>query len=84
MQPDIRTLCQYRLERAKEDLLAAETNHQAGLYKAAINRSYYAIFTVYVRRMSWIILMRQSTVRLLHILINFMYTRVNLNVAYIR
>lgn len=44
MQPDIRTLCQYRLERAKEDLLAAETNHQAGLYKAAINRSYYAIF----------------------------------------
>lgn len=49
MQPDIRTLCQYRLERAKEDLLAAETNHQAGLYKAAINRSYYAIFTVYVR-----------------------------------
>lgn len=49
MQPDIRTLCQYRLERAKEDLLAAETNHQAGLYKAAINRSYYAIFTVYVQ-----------------------------------
>ena len=44
MQLDIRTLCQYRLDRAKEDLLAAETNHQAGLYKAAINRSYYAIF----------------------------------------
>lgn len=44
MQLDIKTLCQYRLERAKEDLLTAENNHQAGFYKAAINRSYYAIF----------------------------------------
>ena len=44
MQPDIKTLCQYRLERAKEDLLAAESNHHAGFYKVAINRSYYAIF----------------------------------------
>lgn len=44
MQHDIKTLCQYRLDRAKEDLLAAKTDHQAGLYKAAINRSYYAIF----------------------------------------
>ena len=44
MQLDIKTLCRYRLDRAKEDLLAAETSHQVGLYKAAINRSYYAIF----------------------------------------
>lgn len=44
MPLDIKTLCQYRMNRAKEDLLAAETSHQAGLYKAAINRSYYAIF----------------------------------------
>lgn len=44
MQLDIKTLCQYRLERAKEDLLAAESNHHAGFYKVAINRSYYAIF----------------------------------------
>lgn len=44
MQHDIKTLCRYRLERAKEDLLASETSHQAGLYKASINRSYYAIF----------------------------------------
>ncbi|MDE7183903.1 MAG: HEPN domain-containing protein [Lachnospiraceae bacterium] len=44
MRPDIKTLCQYRLDRAKEDLLAAETNQQTGLYKAATNRSYYAIF----------------------------------------
>ncbi len=44
MPLDIKTLCQYRIERAKEDLMAAENNHQAGFYKAAINRSYYAIF----------------------------------------
>lgn len=44
MPLDIKTLCQYRIDRAKEDLLAAENNHQAGFYKAAINRSYYAIF----------------------------------------
>lgn len=44
MPLDIKTLCQYRIARAKEDLMAAENNHQAGFYKAAINRSYYAIF----------------------------------------
>lgn len=44
MPLDIKTLCQYRLDRAKEDLLTAENNHQMGFYKAAINRSYYAIF----------------------------------------
>lgn len=44
MPLDIKTLCQYRLNRAKEDLMTAENNHQAGFYKAAINRSYYAIF----------------------------------------
>lgn len=44
MPLDIKTLCQYRLERAKEDLMTAENNHQAGFYKGAINRSYYAIF----------------------------------------
>lgn len=44
MPLDINTLCKYRLDRAKEDLLTAENNHQMGFYKAAINRSYYAIF----------------------------------------
>ncbi|MDE7021932.1 MAG: HEPN domain-containing protein [Lachnospiraceae bacterium] len=44
MQPDIKTLSQYRMNRAKEDLEAAAGNHEAGFYKAAINRSYYAIF----------------------------------------
>lgn len=37
-------LSSYRLERAKEDLSAAISNLSGGFYKAAINRSYYAIF----------------------------------------
>ena len=44
MPLDTQTLCRYRLERAEEDLLTAEYNHQSGFYKASINRSYYAIF----------------------------------------
>ncbi len=44
MPLDTHTLCKYRLERAEEDLLTAENNHRAGFYKAAVNRSYYAIF----------------------------------------
>ena len=44
MLPDIKTLSQYRMNRAKEDLDAAAVNHEAGFYKTAINRSYYAIF----------------------------------------
>ena len=44
MQLDLATLCKYRLERAKEDLRAARVNHDSGLFKASINRSYYAIF----------------------------------------
>lgn len=44
MPLDIRTLSSYRMERAKEDLAAAISNHKEGLYKASINRSYYAIF----------------------------------------
>lgn len=42
MQHERETLCRYRLERAKEDLQAACVNHNSGLFKAAINRSYYA------------------------------------------
>ena len=44
MQLDKETLSRYRLERAKEDLQAAGINHDSGLFKASINRSYYAIF----------------------------------------
>lgn len=41
MQLDNETLCICRLERAKEDLQAAKINHDSGLFKASINRSYY-------------------------------------------
>ena len=44
MEIDRKTLSEYRLERAKEDLKSAEINHNSGLFKASINRSYYAIF----------------------------------------
>ncbi|MDO4345265.1 MAG: HEPN domain-containing protein [Eubacteriales bacterium] len=44
MRPDMRVLCGYRIARAREDLLTAESNYQSGFYKASINRSYYAIF----------------------------------------
>lgn len=44
MPLDIATLSRYRMERAKEDLAAAISNYEEGLFKASINRSYYAIF----------------------------------------
>lgn len=44
MQLDTQTLCKYRLERAKEDIMTSESNLKSGFYKASINRSYYAIF----------------------------------------
>lgn len=44
MPLDIATLSRYRMERAKEDLIAAISNYKEELFKASINRSYYAIF----------------------------------------
>ncbi|MCD8119668.1 MAG: HEPN domain-containing protein [Lachnospiraceae bacterium] len=44
MALDTASLSRYRLDRAKEDLTAAISNHKEGLFKASINRSYYAIF----------------------------------------
>lgn len=44
MQHDQKDLSAYRIERAKEDLDTAKINLENGKYKAAINRSYYAIF----------------------------------------
>lgn len=44
MQPSQRNLSKYRLERAEEDIQTARINIENGLYKGAINRSYYAIF----------------------------------------
>ena len=46
MQLDVKTLSKYRLNRSKEDLEAAISNHESGFYKVAINRSYYAIRAV--------------------------------------
>ncbi len=39
-----KTLSQYRLERAKEDIATAQRNFESGDYRAANNRAYYAIF----------------------------------------
>ena len=39
MQLDVITLSKYRLNRSKEDLEAAISNHESGFYKVAINRS---------------------------------------------
>jgi uncharacterized protein (UPF0332 family) len=44
MLPNEKELSKYRLERAREDLHTAEVNLSNGLYKGAVNRSYYAIF----------------------------------------
>lgn len=44
MDGSIKELSKYRFERAKEDLETAEANLRDGRLKAALNRSYYAIF----------------------------------------
>ncbi len=44
MLPDKETLSRYRLERAIEELETAKYDYEGKKYKAAINRSYYAIF----------------------------------------
>jgi uncharacterized protein (UPF0332 family) len=44
MEDKIRTLSNYRFEKASEDLRASRINLENNLIKASINRSYYAIF----------------------------------------
>lgn len=44
MPHSVKDLSDYRLERAKEDIQTAKINIDNGLYKGAVNRSYYAIF----------------------------------------
>lgn len=44
MQPSKWDLSIYRIQRAEEDLKSARLNLESGLYKAAVNRSYYSIF----------------------------------------
>lgn len=44
MEGSIKELANYRLERAKEMLTAAEDNLSVKQYRTSLNRSYYAIF----------------------------------------
>lgn len=44
MESSLKELAEYRMERAKEMLSAAEGNLEIGQYKTSLNRSYYAIF----------------------------------------
>ena len=44
MEGSLTELAGYRMERAKEMLLAAKENLKIGQYKTSLNRSYYAIF----------------------------------------
>lgn len=44
MEGSIKELALYRIERAKEMLLAAEENIPIKHYRTSLNRSYYAVF----------------------------------------
>lgn len=44
MEGSLRELAGYRMERAREMLVAAKKNLEIGQYKTSLNRSYYAIF----------------------------------------
>lgn len=44
MEGSLKELAGYRMDRAKEMLVAARENLKIGQYKTSLNRSYYAIF----------------------------------------
>lgn len=44
MEGSLKELVQYRMERAKEMLIASEENLKIEQYRTSLNRSYYAIF----------------------------------------
>ena len=44
MEGSLKELAQYRMERAKEMLVASEENLNIDQYRTSLNRSYYAIF----------------------------------------
>ena len=44
MEGSLNELAGYRLERAREMLLASENNLKIGEYRTSLNRSYYAVF----------------------------------------
>ena len=44
LEGSLKELAGYRMDRAKEMLVAARENLEIGQYKTSLNRSYYAIF----------------------------------------
>lgn len=44
MEGSVRELALYRIERAKEMLIASEENIPTKQYRTSLNRSYYAVF----------------------------------------
>lgn len=44
MESSLKELAEYRMERVREMLVAAEENLKIGQYRTSLNRSYYAIF----------------------------------------
>jgi uncharacterized protein (UPF0332 family) len=44
MQPKVKDLCNYRLQKSRNDIKAARILFKENLYSQALNRSYYAIF----------------------------------------
>lgn len=44
MESSVKELIQYRMERSKEMLVAAEENLKTKQYRTSLNRSYYAVF----------------------------------------
>lgn len=44
MESSVKELIQYRMERSKEMLVAAEENMKVKQYRTSLNRSYYAVF----------------------------------------
>jgi uncharacterized protein (UPF0332 family) len=44
LESSLKELAEYRMERVREMLVAAEENLKIGQYRTSLNRSYYAIF----------------------------------------
>ena len=44
MEGSVKELIQYRMERSKEMLVAAEENLKTKQYRTSLNPSYYAVF----------------------------------------
>jgi len=69
MDDKIRTLSNYRLQKAREDLEAARLTFQHQKLAQSVNRSYYAIFHAVRALVATITLIQKGTQRLLVTLI---------------